>query len=111
MAHSPGWFATTVRDRRQRRADFRTAAAAILGEEDQQLAHGVEIDGIDDRAALTTRLDEPRIRKDEKWRRHGVRRGAEPPSASTRRQPCTSRLREQRTHPDPRIRRQSGKAR
>jgi len=87
MAHSPRWFATIVRDRRERRTDFRATSAAILGQKDHQIAHGWEIDGINDRATCPARSDQASIREDEKLRGHGIRRCVQPPSDLTCGQP------------------------
>src|ERR1700731_4071514 len=72
MAQSLWWFATTVGNRRKRRADFGTPSAAVFGQEDEEIAHGRKIDGIDNGAAIPARADQASIREDEKLRRHGV---------------------------------------
>src|SRR5579864_1996957 len=77
MANSPGWFATTIGNRHKRCTDFSTASATILRQEDHQIAHGGEIDGIDDRPPVAPCTDQARVRKDEKLRGHRVWRGIE----------------------------------
>lgn len=60
-------------DRRgQRLADFRPAAATIFRQEDQQAAHGVKINGIENGPAVTAGLDQAGIGKDQQLRRHRV---------------------------------------
>src|SRR5205085_12560303 len=77
MASSFGWFATTSGGHGKRRADFRAASATVLCQENQEVAHGGKIDAIADRPALTARKDQPGVRKNEKLRRHRVRRSIE----------------------------------
>src|SRR5947207_7684564 len=78
MAHSLGWFATTARGRRERRADFGAPAAAIFGEKEEKIAHGGKIDGVNDGTPFAPGMDQLGIRKHKQLGRHGVGGRGEP---------------------------------
>jgi hypothetical protein len=100
MARSPR-FATTVGNGRERRTDFRAASAAILGQKNQQVTHGREIDGIYDRAAFALRADQAGIREDEKLRGHRIRRRLQTPRDLTCRQALRPGFHQQTEHLKP----------
>ena len=68
-----------VRSAIKRRADLRRAAAAILEKEASDVPHLIEVGAVDDRAAVTLRLDQPGSGQDAEMARHGVVRHGELP--------------------------------
>src|SRR5665213_3322151 len=105
-----GWLATILGGLRERRADLRAAAAAILGEKDEQVAHCFVIGAIDDRAAVAPRSDQPRIGEQQKLGGHGVGRGVERAGDLTGGKPFRSGLYQQAKDYEAGILRQRGKA-
>jgi hypothetical protein len=63
----------------QRRAEFGAAAAAILEEEEDQLAKAIEIGVVDDRAAMSLTMDQTSVGEDRKMRRQRVLRYPDQP--------------------------------
>src|SRR5665809_90106 len=89
---------------------MRLAAAAILEQERQELAGPVQIDRVDDRAALFARGYEPRAGEDGEVGGHGVARHVKLPRDVARRRAGRSCPDEQAEHLEPALLRQGAES-
>src|ERR1700738_4090255 len=66
------WRAAWIEIGGERRAELGPAAAAVLEQEQSDLAEAVEVRAVDDGAALPFAVDQPGAREDRQMRRHRV---------------------------------------